>query len=182
MQSREEARLIKKYLAGDIRASRIIEEIVDIGLNSWRGRLGLFVHDARSDILYKLYQIFLKGEFEHRSGIKTYISRIVQNTCIDYFRKARKFVDTPPEDLELPSKLFNPEKDYRKKELAKFLFRLLRRLPRECISLWRMRLQDNLSCREIAEKMKISEENVRWKLWSCREKAKEIREKMYPEL
>ncbi|MCX6827685.1 MAG: sigma-70 family RNA polymerase sigma factor [candidate division Zixibacteria bacterium] len=173
-----DAKLIKDYLKGDKNASNSIEKMIDLCLAEWRGKLGFHIDDIKSDVRYKLFNILIEGRFEQRSGLKFFIAQIANHTCIDYYRFNQKFTDSAIEDLDLPTKLFNPEQILEKKQLGRLIFRVLRLLPRECITLWRMHLNRDMSYSEIADNLGNgkSEENIKWRLWSCREKAKEIRE------
>ncbi len=172
----EDRTLIRLFLAGDRAASKAIDEYIDAGLQEWKSRVGYQVDDIKSDIRYKIYDILSNDKFEGRSSLRTFLARIVNHTCIDYLRYNRRFSDTPPEDMEIPSLFLNAESKMEKKQFWKLIFRVIRLLPRECIALWRMVLYDDMSCREIAVKKNKTEEYIKWRLWACRNKAREMRE------
>ena len=55
--------------------------------------------EAVQDSLVAAYKAI--GSFEGRSGLKTWLFRVVHNRCIDELRRRKRLVDVPDEDPEL---------------------------------------------------------------------------------
>jgi RNA polymerase sigma factor (sigma-70 family) len=166
---------VEGYLAGNRDAMALVESFLDASFTSWRHKFGSEERYIRSDVHFKLFQLLKEGKFEYRSSLKTYVSRIVSHTCIDHLRFNKKFVPEDIGDIELEGSNPSPEKLLEKKQVGRLLFRVMRRLPKGCIELWRLHLHEDLKYREIGERMGKTEGNIRRRLWECREKAKEIR-------
>lgn len=171
-------KLIDGFLNNNIVAYNKVEEFVDTALLSWRGRFGYQTDDIKSDVIYKLLKSLTRGDYSQKSSLKAYIGGTVNHTCIDYFRYNQRFTDDELSELRLPSLEPTPEEAIEKKQLARLIFRVFRLIPRECRKMWRMYLKEDKNCREIGEALGKAEGNIRRRLWECRKKAREIREKI----
>jgi RNA polymerase sigma factor (sigma-70 family) len=171
-------KLAAAYLSGKCEAAEEISRFISSAFSVWRRRLSGIEEDISSDVHLKLLQTLQRDGFAYEASLKTFISRIVSHTCIDYLRYQDKFADVAPEDLALPDTGLNPQQLLEFRQTARLSFRVLRLVPKECLQLWRMQLKDGLNCREIGVKLEKSEGNIRRRMWACRESAKEIREKI----
>lgn len=178
VQSIPDPELIQSFLLGDRKAFTQIEGIIDRALAYWRERLGDEIDEIKSEVIFDLYELLQKGQFQGRSKLSTFIVSMVNHACIDGCRFKRKFDNNELPDLDLPDPGPDAEKQLDRKQQSWLAFRVLRRLPRICIRIWKMHLVEGLKYKEIADKIGGKEENVKWQLWSCREKAKKIREKL----
>jgi RNA polymerase sigma factor (sigma-70 family) len=172
---------VEGFLAGDRSATDKVMEYIDAALRPWRRRFGnqtAEADDIRSDSVYKLLISFRQGDFEYRSKLATYVSTIVSRTCIEHKRFNDRFLPEDIDEMNLPSSLPSEEDELQKRQAAKLNFRVLRLLRRKCIELWHMRLKDNLTCREIGERLDKTEGNIRRQMWECREDARKMREKL----
>jgi RNA polymerase sigma factor (sigma-70 family) len=170
--------LVAEYLSGRCEAAEEISRYISSAFSVWRRRLSGIEEDISSDVHLKLLQTLQRDGFAYEASLKTFVSRIVSHTCIDYLRYQDKFADVAPEDLALPDTGLNPEELLEFSQTARLNFRVLRLVPRECLQLWRMHLKGGLNCREIGAELGKSEGNIRRRMWACREAAKEIREKI----
>ena len=173
-----DAKTVKGFLSGDREAAKQVDAYIDAAYRTWRDRFGYESDDIRSDILFKLYNSLQNKQFRFGSSLATYINRIVNHTCVDYWRFNQRVRTEDLESVNLTSADPNAEQKLEKKQLAKIIFRVLRLVPRECLRLWRWHLKEGLTCGQIGEKLGKSEGNIRRQLWACREKAREFREKM----
>ena len=178
VQSIPDPELIQGFLIGDRKAFKQIESIIDKALTCWRVRLGDEIDEIKSEVIFDLYELLQKGQFQGRSKLSTFITSMVNNACIGRRRFNRKFDNNELPDVELPDPAPNAEEQLDRKQQSWLAFRVLRRLPRLCIKLWKMHLVEGLKYREIAERLGGKDKNIKWQLWSCREKAKKIREKL----
>jgi RNA polymerase sigma factor (sigma-70 family) len=171
-------KLVAAYLGGKCEAAEEISHYIASAFSSWRRKLSGIEEDISSDVHLKLLQILQGNRFAYEASLKTFVSRIVSHTCIDYLRYQDKFADVAPEDLALPDTGLNPQELLEFRQTARLSFRVLRLVPKECLQLWRMHLKQGLTCGEIGKTVGKSEGNIRRRLWACRESAKEIREKI----
>ena len=178
VQSIPDPELIQGFLIGDRKAFSQIESIIDKALTCWRGRLGDEIDEIKSEVILNLFEILQKGQFKGRSRLSTFIVSMVNHACIDRLRFNKKFDNDELPDVMLPDPGPNAEQQLDRKQQSWLAFRVLRRLPRICIRLWKMHLVEGLKYREIADRIGGKEKNIKWQLWSCREKAKKIREKL----
>ena len=178
VQSIPDPELIQGFLIGDRKAFKQIESIIDKALICWRARLGDEIDEIKSEVIFDLYELLQKGQFQGRSKLSTFITSMVNNACIGRLRFNKKFDNNELPELDLPDLDPNAEQQLDRKQQSWLAFRVLRRLPRICIRLWKMHLVEGLKYREIAERLGGKDKNIKWQLWSCREKAKKIREKL----
>jgi len=174
----EDRRLAHSYIEGDSAAFRTVEKYIDSAFSTWQRKMAGEKDDIKSDVHYKLLISLRRSEFGFQASLRTYVSRIVNHTCIDYLRFRKKFSDTDIDNLNLPDQVLSEEEQLEKRQLSRVVFRVLRLVPRQCLQLWRMNLKQGLTCAKIGQIMGMSEGNIRRRLWVCRQKAKEIREKV----
>jgi RNA polymerase sigma factor (sigma-70 family) len=177
-QDRADPETVAAFLADDQGAAKAIETHIRAVFRHWQGRFGYETDDILSDVWLELLESLRRGDFKYQSGLKPYIRQIVNHTCIDYlrFRQRVKIVDV--DTIDFKDKHSNAEEDLARRQEASIAFRVLRRMPEECRRMWRMKLQQGMSCREIGEILKKTEGNIRRRLWACREEARKIREKI----
>ena len=171
--------IVQGYLTGDLAACRFVDNCIEQTIRSWRDRLGYQMPDVVSDVRYELLMALRGKEFAYRGSLKAFISVIARHTCLDYYRAGKRIDKVDIEKLGLVDPSSSAEDRLIDHEKAFFLFRVLRMLPRECITMWRMVLKDGLSCREIGQKLgNKSDVNIRGRLLNCRKKAQEIRDQL----
>ena len=173
---KSDAAQVYAFLEGDHAANKQIEGIIDTALAVWRGKFGYQTDDIKSDVIYKLLISLRRDDFQYKSSLKTYISRIVSHTCIDYYRFIKRSARVDIDEIPLPDKKPTPEEETEKRQLMKLTFRVLRLVSKECRQLWRMYLKQDLNYRQIGEILNKTEGNIRRRMWVCRESAKKIRE------
>jgi RNA polymerase sigma factor (sigma-70 family) len=171
-------RLVTAYLSGKGEGVEEVSRYIAAAFAVWRRRMSAFEQDVTSDVHLKLIQSLRGDRFAYQASLRTFVSRIVSHTCIDYLRYQARFADVVPDDLALKETALNPEESLEFRQTARLSFRALRLVPKECRQLWRMHLKEGLTCGEIGKQMGKSEGNIRRRLWACRETAKEIREKI----
>jgi len=171
-------RLIQGFLKGDRSAAKDIEKMMDAALATWRSKFGSQCDDIKSDVSYKLLISIQRGDFKYKASLKTFVNRIVNHTCIDYFRYNRKFADSSPEELALPAEILSQEEQLEKKQLLQFCFRIMRLVPEECRQLWNMYLNQDMNYAQIGRILAKTEGSIRRRMWACRKAARKIREKI----
>lgn len=170
--------IIEGYLYGDRDSVRYVNECIRLAFLSWKNRFGYQTEDILSDVRFELFMSLDCGKFAQKSSLKTYITRIVQTTCIDYYRSQ---IRRKTEDIDE-----NPQLDIRpsaeelleRRESAFLNFRALRMLPRACLELLHLHVKECLTWRKIGEKLGSSDVSIRARMHKCRRMALQIREKL----
>ncbi|MFQ5499787.1 MAG: RNA polymerase sigma factor [Candidatus Zixiibacteriota bacterium] len=175
---KSDVKLIEAYLAGQRAANNEVEKLIQSAWRPWRPRFGFETDDIISDVRYKLLISLRRGDFGHKSTLKTYISRIVSHTSIDYLRFRERVKPVDLDSVPLPDKTLLPDEQLEKKQAARISFRVIRLMSKDCRQLWRMQLKGGMTCREIGNSMGKTEGNIRRQLWACRKRAKEIRQQI----
>jgi len=170
--------LVEGYLAGRSDANSFVEDCIEVAFRSWRGRFGYQTDDILSDTRYKLYISLNRGDFSGKASLAAYISGIVRHTCLDYFRAQKRIEKVDIEEYPLTDRALSAQEKLEKREDAMLNFRVLRLVPKECLELWKLQIREGLRCRAIGIRLGKSEVNIRGKLMKCRQKAREIREKL----
>ena len=173
---RADSQIAIGYLAGERHAARVIDDHIEHAFRRWSHRFGFETADILSDCRYKIYISLRRNEFAYEASLGTYINRIVNHTCIDYIRFRNRVTAVDLNDVALVDEAETADQEVDRKERGQLLVRVLRMLPRECITLWRMSLNKGLKYREIAELVGKSEKNVRRRMWECRDTARKYRD------
>ena len=170
--------IIERYLSGDRKTNDYIEGCINVAFRPWRERFDWQRDDIISDTRYKLYISLKHGDFAQKSSLRTYISGILRHTCLDYYRAVERIEKVSIDEYPQVDESISAEDKLEKRQVAMLNFRVLRLVPRECLELWKLRLREGLKCRAIGKRLGKSEVNVRGKLMKCRQKTREIREKL----
>ena len=126
--------------------------------------------EDRKDVLHDIYVRIWSGleTFDQRSSLGTWIFRVSTNSCIDFLRKERKRkqwrAGVRVEEREIVDPSENMRGDFVALERARLLYACIDRLSpldKTLISLY----QDDLSYREIADVVGISERHVGVKIF-----------------
>lgn len=120
--------------------------------------------DITQETFIRAYQHL--NEFEERSAFSTWVWRIAHNLTVDYLRKVKKSVEIHEESVEAPL--------IKNEELEK----LLPLLPRKHRQVFELYYIEQLSQKEIAEKLDIPYGTVRSRLHHVRKKLKKFRSKV----
>lgn len=124
--------------------------------------------DVMQDAYVRAYQHL--DQFAGRSSFSTWLTRIAVNEALARLRRRNRLrpLETETEDGEIPvtfvSDSLNPEQNASKAELGRMLESALLGLPDQFRAVVLMRDVEELSTRETAEALSISEENVKMRL------------------
>ena len=143
------------------RHERLIGKLARVYAVSPEDRKDLF-----QEILFQLWRSY--GSFKGESSLSTWIYRVALNTAITSFRRARKFPghDQPKEGIPIESKSHENLELHERTQLLYRAIRSFNKVDRAVITLY---LED-LSYREIAEILGISEDNAGVRLNRIKEK------------
>ena len=162
--SQTDRELIRSYRNGDERSFETL-------LNRYQQRVFtkiLFVvrdqeiaNDLFQDVWIKVVQVLKSGRYVEEGKFGPWVMRIAHNAAIDHFRrnKKRRMV-RPTEEFDIFETLTNdaPSVEDRlvESEILQELQHLLPALPEEQREVVKMRLEHNLSFKEIAEETDVS--------------------------
>ncbi len=139
-------------------------------------------YDAKQEIFIKL--ITSLDKFRGKSKFSTWIYSITYNYCIDFLRRRKKMNNLFSDELENPPDTEAEEvpDEYLTQMKVDQLRRVLEELAADDKAVLLMKYQAELSIREIAESLKISESAVKMRIKRAKERAKQIREQLYGQM
>jgi len=171
-QNHDQELLIALQNANDHRFLKLLWAKYYLPLVTYASKRGQAFHadDIVSEAFTRFWQS--RHNFDHLYCIRCFLYKTVRNSCIDHVRSSRIherihgeifYVNNIVEETD--------EEDYntRYKEYIQQLKNHTRILPPRCQKIFRLHLFGNLSTRQIAGRMKITEQTVR------NQKAKAIR-------
>ncbi len=177
----QDAELIRSYLRGDAEAVAEIEAWIGSAARAFARRLGELFEDVLQDARIEVYQLLDSGRFRGDARLKSYLWRVVSNTCLDAVRanakakwKRTDFKDTP-EIAAIAEK--EAASSSRSGDVADLILRVLEEIPDHCKRIWAMILE-GFSYRELSQEMGVSESALRVRALRCRKKAVQIRERL----
>jgi RNA polymerase sigma-70 factor (ECF subfamily) len=143
----------------------------------YRVARGMNIRDADCDDL--IQQTFINafeklGQFKGESKFSTWLTRILINQCLmDKRRKKLLINDDILENPEKMERAFNntnnsPEKDMIREEMKKILEEAIEYLPEDFRTVYLMRDVEEMSVKETAACLSISESNVKIRLFRAK--------------
>jgi RNA polymerase sigma-70 factor, ECF subfamily len=121
-------------------------------------------------------ETFLKA-FAHLDSFKVgtrfqaWLFRIAHNSLVNHRRATRKVRQHFPE--QLPTLKAGPAEEAMTREALHMLARAVGRLPRDFRAAFLLRVEEDLSFREIADVLQTTEETARWRVFKARQKLME---------
>ena len=171
----DDAGLIAGYLAGDGECHRQVGRWIDEVLRARAFGLGAEREDAGQEAHRRLLIAFREGRFQGRSSLRTYVWRVAQSCGIDHLRaRARRPASPLDEAPEPVAEHGGPDAPLEREERRRLFARVLDALGEECRRLWTMAIFEELPYAAIAERLGISEANVKVRALRCRTRAGEI--------
>jgi len=165
----EEPSLIRSAQQGDRPAfARLVESYYD-RLYRWLYCLGHDRHGAED----LAQETFLKAfanltKFRAGSNFRAWLFRIAHNNFVNLRRAAARRRDALPEDR--PAQAQSPCEEAETRETMRSLAEAISRLPTDLRAALLLRVEEDLSFREIAEVMGLTEETARWRVFKARQK------------
>lgn len=178
--------IIEKILGG----SEALYEILIRRYNPFLYRIGRtygFNHAETEDLMQETFiqAYYALGKFERRAAFKTWLTRIMLNTCYQKKHRLRyqKEVVLPDGETTSQDPLFhqpsNTEKMMANKELAQVLERALNHIPEDYRIVFTLRELNGMSVSETMASLAISESNVKVRLNRAKKLLRTEIEKMY---
>jgi RNA polymerase sigma-70 factor (ECF subfamily) len=111
------------------------------------------------------------ASFQAGTRFQAWLFRIAHNTLVNQRRAARKIRQRFPE--QVPTLHTGPAEEAMSRETLQILARAVGRLPRDYRAAFLLRVEEDLSFREIADVLQTSEETARWRVFKARQKLME---------
>jgi len=175
----ENEELIARFLQGESEAVKVIDGWIAGAAWPYQRRLASHWEDVLQEVRLEMTRLLRQGEFRGEAGLKTYVWRIVNHTCVDKIRAQAKWQWVELDGLveRLGSTEGSPLQQLLQKESRQILWRVLEQMPQECRALWKMVL-DGLSYQEMSQRLGVSEGALRVRGLRCRKKAVAVRDQL----
>jgi RNA polymerase sigma-70 factor (ECF subfamily) len=134
--------------------------------------------DAEDIVQDVLYNIWKKKEWETVENTEAYCFRSVRNTAIDKIALKENQQKTWDDKCDKPDGEMSAQERLEQEEHLLLLEKLIRKLPEKQRTVFQLRESEELSYKQIANIMNISEEQVKVDLFRARQKIKALFEKM----
>ena len=159
-----DSELVAMYINGN-------ENVLEKLINRHRDKIFGFIYskvrnqelteDLFQDTLFKIVRTLKKGKYIEEGKFLSWVIRIAHNIIIDYYRKKNKMKNVyETDDFSLfdilHDKSLNAENQMIRQQLIEHVRTLIEILPDEQKDVLKMRIYEELSFIEIAEKMDIS--------------------------
>lgn len=172
----DDAKLIRGFLRGDRAAIACIDQWIEQAGRPYRHRLSGEWDDVCQDLRMELMRLFRAERFAGESRLRTYLWRVVANTCLDRLRTRHRWawtdVESVHEVLERDG-LAVPNLDVQVGDRS-VLRAVLERVSDECKRLWSMVLA-GWRYDEMSDSLGITPGTLRVRVLRCRRKAVAIR-------
>lgn len=168
------------------------QQIIEDMLGGKRERFALLV-EANNELLYRIGMSYLNnhtevedlmqvtylkafenfGKFNRQSSFSTWITRIMINECLMYLRKRKRSIELASGDFDSFTAFEKPdnpsiESTLSYKELKAISEKMLFQIPDEYRIIFILREVQELSTKEVAEAVGITEENVKVRLYRAK--------------
>ena len=163
------------YVAGDPACHRQVDAWIDQVLRSPSFFLGSEREDVAQDVRRRLLLAFRRGLELGEASLRTYVWRAAQHGALNALRARRRRPADPLDELPAePPSADDPVARLHVAERRALLQTLLDALGEECRRLWGLTVFEELPYRVVAERLGISEANVKIRALRCRRRALEL--------
>lgn len=165
----EERLLVVRAQRGDGQAFAAVVERYWDRLYRWLYHLTHDQHTAEDLTQETFLKVYVHlDKFQAGSNLRAWVYRIAHNLFANQRRKASRSRQQFPEELADPTE--GPVEEILSREDMQQLARAVGRLPSEFRAAFLLRVEEDLSFRQIAETLGITEETARWRVFKARQK------------
>jgi RNA polymerase sigma-70 factor (ECF subfamily) len=169
----DELTLIQGAQAGDKQAFAVLVERYWERLYRWLYHLTHDRHAAEDLTQESFLRAFSRlASFQAGTNFQAWLFRIAFNALANQRRAARRVRQSFPDNLPGPER--GPAETAMTREAFQRLTRAVGRLPTDYRAAFLLRIEGELSFREIAGVLNISEETARWRVFKARQKLLDI--------
>jgi RNA polymerase sigma-70 factor, ECF subfamily len=171
--------IIARLLDGDPEAVRTVDDWIARAASPYRRRLAEHWDDALQSARAEIIRLLRTGAFRGESSLKTYLWRVVNNTCIDAIRAGSRSRLSPLDELPEPEGPpgSSPFDLVARREREEILLSVLEASSAECRELWSM-IVSGMSYDEMSRRLGASEGALRVKVLRCRRRAAALRDQL----
>lgn len=127
--------------------------------------------DLEQEIMTEVWQAVNRPGFDFSAGFWGFLETVASRRCIDWLRARRSHEELPDNIVSLAA---SPRRRVADRERSELASTALASLPTQCRRLVTMRLRDDLSYAEIAERMEKSEGALRVQFHRCIDRARRM--------
>ena len=169
----EEAGPIRDARQGDRRAFAALVERYWDRLYRWMYHLAHHRQSAE-DLCQEAFLKAMTGlpSFREGSNFRAWLFRIAYNGFINQQRKSLRIRDAFPTNITANGE--GPAEQAMSRESLLVLARAVGRLPDDFRAAFLLRVEEDLSFRQIAEILEITEETARWRVFKARQKLMDV--------
>ncbi len=169
----EEQEFLRKAQAGDRQAFAQMVERYWNRLYRWLYHLTHNRHTAEDTAQEAFLRAFAHlDRFHLGSNFQAWLFRIAYNHLINQWRAPSRARQALPHDLQGHDP--GPLEEMLSRERMKVLVRAVGRLPGDFRAAFLLRVDENLSFREIAQILGVKEETARWRVFKARQKLMKV--------
>lgn len=165
----DEADLIRTAQEGDRAAfATLIDRYWD-RLYRWLCRLtrdGSLAEDLTQETFLKAFAAL--GRFQIGSNFRAWVFRIAHNNFINQRRSVKN--NRQPLQVDIAENPYGPVGEVLSREAIQLIAEAIAKLPSDFRSALLLRIEEDLSFRDIAEVLEITEETARWRVFKARQK------------
>ncbi len=176
----DDEKIIAGYQRGESEAVRQIDDWVAAAAWPFRQRLASEWEDALQEARMEVFVSFKKQTFRGDSKLKTFVARIVCNTCIDRLRaaKAKETVAEVDDEIDYSNSTTGkpparPDQELEEKERWQIYQRILAEISPDCHKRLEM-FRAGMSRRQMGRLLGVKPETVGVQVFRCLQRASEL--------
>jgi RNA polymerase sigma-70 factor (ECF subfamily) len=160
--------LVDAFLSGEDWAIRVVDGWIEQAAARFRRTLQPDWEDATQEARLETVRLLARGAFRGEACLRTYLWRVVSNTCIDALRRRQRRRDVALEDAEpaLPLNGTSPIDGLLDRERCERAHALIAAMRPSCRRLWTS-LLDGESYQSISGRVGVSEAALRVRAHRC---------------
>ena len=158
---------ISAFLDGNPSAVSRIRSAVDQAVRRFRFPNPELHDELVQDALARVIVNLNAGRFRGESSLETYARNVAKYTCLEHLRRKRREAGTDPDSLGSAAGA-DPEGSFIRREEHRRNLRALAALPRECQELFYLVFVEELSYRQVAAHLGVSEGTIKSRVHRCR--------------